>query len=219
MTPLSSLGIFLTLSFIMPGIVIIASGVILFYDLRLAIEHLSIVEIVAGIIVVSFLNGHFVFLYEVHALDYMWDRMYPRFRILERRGIAAERSKIISSAEAKGINHAHLDMVFGEFIFYTNTGFWVFLLSFCKVPFCRGAVEVAICVFMLVTACVTLLATSPFYKNQYVSALEVLQDRIRQEVLLPSKGERGDSEAAGEVDLAIAHEYEAHHSVVTEIHT
>lgn len=213
MTPLSSLGTFLTLAFVMPGIVIISVAVILFPDVRIFVEHLSVIEIIAGIIVVSFFNGHFAFLYERHALDYLWDRLYPDFKFLKRRDIRSRRSEIITLAESKGINHSYFDVSFGEFVFYTNTMFWVFLMSFCKLPFCRSPIEGAVCAFILMTATISITATSPFFKNQYIKSLEILDEktRVAASISVPTDAEHTEERAETEVELAVAHEFESHH--------
>jgi hypothetical protein len=177
-TPISSLGTFLTLSFLLPGIVILSSVVLLYPDAGIFIERRSSIEVGAAVLVVSFLNGHLCFLYEIYVLDYLWDKLYPSLNLLSRRDLLKSRSAIIASAEARGIAHSHFDTIFGEFILFTNSRFWMALLSFPRIFIFDSVNEVITAIFMFITSTIVITFTSPFFKNQYLSALEVIQDRI-----------------------------------------
>src|ERR1700730_4930 len=129
MTSLSPLGTFLTLSFLLPGMIIFSSVVLLFPESHALVENRTTFEVVAAVLVISFLNGHPVFICEIYVLDKVWDFIFPSFKLSERSSLLRERSKIISMAESYNIVHPHLDHVFGEFILFTNTSFWIVIVA------------------------------------------------------------------------------------------
>jgi hypothetical protein len=100
MSPLASLGTFLTLSFVLPGIIIFSALVLLFPDSYTLIEHRSTLELLALVLVIAFLNGHLAFICEIYVLNRFWDKIQPSLRLSDRSKIMADRSKIIATAES-----------------------------------------------------------------------------------------------------------------------
>ena len=175
MSPLSSLGTFLTLSFLLPGIIIFSAIVLLFPESYILIEKRSTVELGALVLVISFLNGHLAFLFEIYVLNRFWHRMLPSFNLIARSSIMQERSAILARAEANSVSHLHFDVIFGEFVLFTNTAFWLLLIGFAKLCLSKNLVSFIKSAIVIAASIVILTFTSPYFKHQYLSALEVVK--------------------------------------------
>lgn len=184
MPPLGSLGTFLILSFLLPGIIIFSALILLFPEAYVIVEKRSATELIALVLVISFLNGHLPFLYEIHALNYVWDRLFPKLHLLNRSKIMHDRSKILASAEVNGFSHQHFDTVFGEFILYTNSSLWVFIISFAKLCLSRTTADLFESTLAVISCFVILTFTSPFFKHQYICALEAIRESNELRLLL-----------------------------------
>ena len=178
MNSLSSLGTFLTLSYLMPGIVILSGLVILFPDVRVLVEHMPTAELFAAVFVVSFLHGHPCLFIELHFMDHIWSALHPSLNLSNRKTVIFSRSSIISSAEVHNITHAHFDAVMGEFILFTNSSMWLILASTVRIFMDDSIGKLSVSLLIGFLSILVLLFTSPFFKGQYLSALEVLQGRV-----------------------------------------
>src|ERR1700724_1171283 len=178
MQSLSPLGTFLTLSFLLPGMIIFSTIVLLFPETHSLVDNRTTFEIIAAVLVISFLNGHPVFICERYLLEPIWDHLFPAYRLSARSSLLARRSVIIASAESLSVVHLHLDHIFGEYILFTNTSFWIAVVSLFRLFDHPAMSTVIMAVPLVLISIICLVFTSPFFKFQYLNILETLEERI-----------------------------------------
>ena len=177
MEQFKSLTLFLLLSFVLPGIIIITIISILYPDVRTYLYELGAFQLVSLVLVASFLNGPFACLIEHRYLEPLWEKMYKNFRLKERAGLL-NRSKIIASAEANEISHAFYDQIFGEFLLFTNTSIWLIIISIPAFFVEHSNVHPIILVFIIGICMISLLFISPVFKKQYLDILDIIKERL-----------------------------------------
>jgi hypothetical protein len=196
MPPLSSLGTFLTLSFLLPGIIIFSALVLLFPESYFVVEKRTTLELVALVLVIAFLNGHLAFLFEIYVLNRLWQKMYPALELAIRSKNMHERSKILAAAEINGFAHAHFDAIFGEFVLFTNTSFWIFVISVSKLFFVHAKSDLFEAALTMCSSIIILVFTSPFFKHQYLAALETIKMNNEKHELVKQSQELSTTEAS-----------------------
>lgn len=150
----------------------------LFPEFKLLIEEISAFESVSMILIISFLNGHPVYLFEKIFLDKLWERLYKNYNIRSRDGIY-NRSKIIANAEINKIKYSYYDQTLGEFILFTNTSVWIFFLSITSLflksetrpPFMINLIILIITIIAIVFVC-------PIYKKNYLDILDEINLKL-----------------------------------------
>ena len=191
-----SLTLFLVLSFLLPGIIILLSGIVLFPNeatMLLSGEILSLnVSDTSGIdpwigtgvfLVVAYLQYPFAVIAEVEGFDKVWEKIFSGRDFAGKLEFAEKRPEIIAKAEAYSMNYAHCDQVFGEFILCYNTGFWIGLLSLARlimsvvlpINFSFWAALV-----LLSIAGASLFYVAPLFKMRYLNALASLEAATRK---------------------------------------
>jgi len=70
-----------------------------------------------------------------------------------------------------------LDVIFGEFVLYTNTSFWVLIIALIKLFKFENLASLFEAILVILGSAVILAFTSPLFKHQYLSALEIIKEK------------------------------------------
>jgi hypothetical protein len=181
MSQFGPLGIFLILSFILPGLIITSGLIIFFPEIASVINAQGGIEFIGIVILISFINGQPAFLFERYVLDPLWNKIFPKWRMKERNKLTVRRSKIIANAEIKGLTHNHYDQTIGEFILFNNTGLWLFFIAAARLVRGPHSKMSMIALLVLFASVISLVFVSPFFKKSYTDILEALDTEVQRE--------------------------------------
>ncbi len=174
MKDFSVLSSFLLVSMILPGIVLIGLATVLFPSVRLQLAEMDAFALIIVVVVVSFLVGHIPFSIERPVFDRIWDKWRSGDFIMRQKRIGSW-SRVIARADAANVSHKHLDERLAEFIFFFNTSFWVVPIAVWSLLTQHEPAQIAVAVFLLLTAVIALFHTSPTFKSDYMAAIESLE--------------------------------------------
>jgi hypothetical protein len=170
-----NLSIFLLLSFIGPGVVIFSALMLLWPELRSVLAASKVELYIFLVICISFLNGHLPFFLERRLFDRLWRRLHPALYMIDRRAVFERSTRILISSELKGYNHGHFDQVFGEFVLYFNTSFWLILICLVRIFSGVQGLTALATVVILVCSLVSILFTAPKFKSRFLSILDEME--------------------------------------------
>ncbi len=180
MGQLGSLGLFLTLSFVLPGLVIYSSIYLLFPEVRIFIDGLNAFQSFAAIIVISFFQGHPAFIAEIKLLNPIWKKLYSNYK-LDRPGHELNRTRIIALAESHNIIHNQFDQIIGEFILYTNTSLWVLVIVLYSFFYDHSnSPPLVVSLIMLLITLIALFMVCPKFKKSYLDILEIILEQLKK---------------------------------------
>lgn len=181
-----NLGTFFLLAFFGPGIVIFSTLILLWPELRVLFGE-SKVEIYALIVMtISLLNGHVPWIAEKIVFEPIWRICFTQYDALLDRFRGKDLVNILVTQEANGYDHKYYDLMFGEFVLYFNSSFWLLVISCARLIY--GSMSGLVLLATLIVLPVSLVAlfyTAPVYKMAYIrsviamDALETVTRRIR----------------------------------------
>jgi hypothetical protein len=133
MQALATLGAFLILGFLVPG-VINATVIFLFFPemasfMKSGIELVGASFIVGPLFLVALLSGNFGHLAQHLLLDRIWRRLYPSYQLDQRQNLDFTRAAILTAAEQKQVSHDYFDQTFGLFVLFTNSSTFLILVT------------------------------------------------------------------------------------------
>jgi hypothetical protein len=178
MESLQFFGTYIVMALLLPGFVVLAVAAILFPDLRTAIGAMSTAEQIAVVFLASFLSGHVPYFIERYILTWLWNLLYPSYRLKQRTSILAERGGLAVRCDVAGLSRRHFDAALASFIFYYNTSFWCVILSIVAVFTHPTPTILALAIGIGLISLVALFFTSPLYKKNLIGVLEVLKNEL-----------------------------------------
>ena len=105
--------------------------------------------------------------------------------------------RLLLPRKANNISHLHLDVIFGEFVLYTNTSFWVLIIALIKLFKFENLASLFEAILVILGSAVILAFTSPLFKHQYLSALEIIKEKNDIRDALPPASGTGTSTSGG----------------------
>jgi hypothetical protein len=128
-----SLGIFLILGYIVPGITIFAALIVFIPTVGALVVNWTAYELIAASLLICFFTGHVGFLVETMCIKYIWMVFYKKLRSKDLTNLFFEKSQLFVEAEFFNIPHTHIDQIFGEFVLFTNTSIALFCIGIFRI--------------------------------------------------------------------------------------
>lgn len=149
---------------------------LLWPELRAQLGQSKLEVYALSVVTISFLNDHVPWIAERIAFEPIWRLSFPQYDALIEKYRAKDVIGIIISQELNGYDHKYYDLMFGEFVLYFNTSFW--LLVICAVRLIYGADGALLVATLIIfpSSLIALFYTAPIYKMAYVRSILLMEE-------------------------------------------